>query len=82
MEKVDLGEKIAKSNSVCTSYQAQLTDGWWFLHRFSIRTSIKDKVGRMTFPIYCKKYRLSELFIINFENTASPKYIVQKAKSL
>jgi len=43
---------------------------------------IQDNAGRRTFVTFFKKDRFLDLMIINFENTASHKYLVQKTKSL
>ena len=51
-------------------------------HRSSIRRLIRDKVGQRTFSIFFKKAQFLDLMIINFENAASNKSVVQNAKSL
>ena len=75
---------IIKNNSVYRSYQAQLI-GWIHVIIFTqINHSWTDKgnAGRRTFLTFFKKNRILDwMIIINFENTASHKYLVQTFKS-
>jgi len=59
--------------------------GWMhliILHRSINRRLIQENAGRRTFLKFFTKDRFLDLMIINFENTASHEYLVQKSKSM
>ena len=56
--------------------------GSCFLHKRFICGLIQDKAGRRAFSTVSNKDRFLDLMIINCENAASHKYVVQKGKSL
>jgi len=80
-------KKITKKTPPFTegTNQAQLM-GWMHLMIFTqiihLQVDTLANAERKTFSTYFKKHCFLHLFIINFENSTSHKYVVQMAKSI
>jgi len=57
-------------------------DNLYTVDSSSIRRLMQVNAGRRAFSTFFNKDHFMNLMIINFENAASHKYVVQKAKGL